>query len=317
MTAKMIFGAMLVLAGFARGAYAEDELPIVKQGGVAVTLADVQGFLQQQMPEDKWQGFLNNPERVNQMLIGILRDKQLANQAIAMKLDQDPKVLDQIAYSRNLILSSKRMGAFDASLKIPSMEQAAKEQYLAHKADYVVPEVVDVQHVLITQKGRTEDDAKALAEKVHSEAVANPAAFDELVMKYSEDPMKAEGKGRIPDATSGRFVPEFAAAAKKLTAVGEISPLVKTPYGYHVLKLTRKVPAKPQDFAAVKDQLIAKLKQDYIADQRRAFLIKLDESAATVNQEGIEALQKRYSIGTMEDIGEAIKAAQAAESKKK
>ena len=319
MTRKMIFRILLGLAGFAAAsAYAAgDDVQILKQGSAAVTLADVEGFLQQQMPADKRQGFLSNPTRVNQMLIGILRDKQLADEAVSMKLDQDPQVQAQLAYARNLILSGKRMSAFEASLKVPSMEQAAKEQYLAHKADYVAPEVVDVQHVLISLKGRSDDQAKALAEKVQSEAVAHPDAFDELVMKYSEDPMKSDGKGLIPDATSGRFVPEFATAAKKLKTAGEISPVVKTSYGYHVLKLKRIVPAKPQDFAAVKDQLVAKLTQDYIADQRRVFLTKLDESPASANPDGVEALQKRYNLDSIPDIGEAIKAAQAAESKKK
>ena len=156
-----------------------------------------------------------------------------------------------------------------------------------------------------------------MAEKVQSEAVANPDAFDELVMKYSEDPRKADSKGLISNATSGQFVPEFAGAAKKLKTVGEISPVVKTSYGYHVLKLKRIVPAKPQDFAAVKDQLITKLTQDYIADQRRAFLTKLDDSPASANPEGVEALQKRYNLDSVQDIGEAIKAAQAAAAKKK
>src|SRR5580765_8510516 len=239
MTAKMILGVVLGLAGFAGIAHAGDDVPIVTQGDATATLADVEGFLRQQVPEDKRQGFLSSPSRVNQMLIGILRDKELANQAVAMKLDQDPQVQAQLAYARSQILSAQRMRALEASLKMPSFEEVAKEQYLAHKSDYVSPKVVDVQHVLITLKGHTDDEAKALADKIHAEAVANPAGFDELVAKYSEDPSKAGNKGMIPGATSGGYVPEFAAAANKLKTVGEISPVVKTSYGYHVLKLAR------------------------------------------------------------------------------
>lgn len=308
MTAKMILGVALGFAGFANTASAGDDVLIVKQGDAAVTLADVEGFLQQQVPVEQQQGYLSNADRVNKMLIGILRDKQLANQALAMKLDQDPLVQNQIAYTRNLVLSINRIRAYETGLNIPSMEAAAKEEYLAHKAEYVIPEMVDVQHVLITATGRNDTEAKALAEKVRSEAVANPAGFDELVAKYSDDPAKAHGKGEIPGATSGRYVPEFAAAAKKLKTVGEISPVVKTGYGYHVLKLTRRVPSKPQDFAAVKDQLIAKLKQDYIAQQRTAFLNKLDDAPASANAEGVEAMRKRYNLDAVADIGEAIKA---------
>ena len=308
MTAKMILGVVLGLAGFAGIAHAGDDVPIVTQGGATATLADVEGFLRQQVPEDKRQGFLGSASRVNQMLIGILRDKELANQAVTMKLDQDPQVQAQLAYARIQILSAQRMHAFEAALKVPSFEEVAKEQYLAHKSDYVSPKVVDVQHVLISLKGRTDDEAKALADKVHAEAVASPAGFDELVAKHSEDPSKAGNKGMIPGATSGGYVPEFAAAASKLKTVGEISPVVKTSYGYHVLKLARIVPAKPQEFAAVKEQMIAKLKQDYLAEQRTAFLNKLDSAQASVNPEGMEALRKRFNLDAAENIGEAINA---------
>ena len=310
MTLKKIFSAILVLAGLANGAYADDQVEILKQGDAAVTLADVVGFLQQ-MPKDRRQGFLDNQARVQQMLIGILRDKQLANQALALKLDQDPEVQAQIASMRNQILSTKRISAYEESLKIPSMDAAAKEQYLTHKADYVVPEAVDVQHVLISDKGRTDAEAKALADKVRADAVANPDGFGQLVEKYSEDRSKANNNGQIRDATSDKVVKEFSSAARKLKTVGEISPVIKTAYGYHVLKLLRLSPARPQDFDAVKDQLVAKLKENYIAEQRKAFLAKLDQGAPSINPQGMEALQQRYNLGATPTIGEAIKEAES------
>ena len=308
MIVKKIFLAGLIFAGFAAIAHAGEEVEIVRQGNAAVTLVDVEGFLMR-VPEDRRSGFLSDPTRVQQMLISILRDKQLANQAIAMKLDQEPEVQAEIAFVRNQILSSKRLSAYDASLKIPSMDAAAKEEYLVHKADYMTPEVIDVQHVLISEKDRTDAEAKALAEKVQAEAVANPDGFNQLVAKYSEDPSKGRNNGLVRDAIPGKVVKDFASAAKALKTVGEISPVIKTEYGYHVLKLINKVPATQQDFAAVKDQLTAKLKQNYIAEQRKAFLAKLDESAPSVNPKGMEALQQRYNLGATPSVSEAIKPA--------
>lgn len=299
----------VVLAGLANIAYAGDDVEIVRQGNAAVTLTDVEGFLMR-VPEDHRAGFLSDAARVQQMLISILRDKQLASQAVTMKLDQEPEVQAEIAFVRNQILASKRLNAYEATLKIPSMDAAAKEEYLAHKADYVVPEVVDVQHVLISEKDRTEAEAKSLAEKVREEAVANPDGFDQLVAKYSEDPTKGRNNGLVRDAAPGKVVKEFASAAKNLKTVGEISPVVKTEYGYHVLKLVHKAPSRTQDFAAVKDQLITKLKQNYIAEQRKAFLAKLDENAPSVNPSGMEALQQRYKLGGNVNINDAIKSSE-------
>jgi peptidyl-prolyl cis-trans isomerase C len=200
------------------------------------------------------------------------------------------------------------MDVYEASIKVPSMDAVAKEQYLAHKADYVIPEVVDVQHVLIAEKNRTDADAKALAEKVRAEAIANPDSFSQLVEKYSDDPSKISNGGQIRGATSSKMVKEFAVGAQGLTKVGEISPLVKTTYGYHVLKLIRRTPSSQQDFAAVKDELVAKLKESYIAEQRKAFLAKLDQGAPSVSPQGMEALQQHYKLGSLPKIGEAAHA---------
>ncbi len=316
MVAKTFLTLVLGVAGAVSGAHAADDVTIVKQGDQVVTMGDVEGFLAQQMPPEKLQNFLASPTRVNQMLIGILRDKQLAQQAIDMKLDQTPQVAHQLAYARNQILSTQRIRAYEASLKIPSMEAVAKEQYLAHKAEYVAPKVVDVQHILISETGRSEADAKALADKVHAEAVANPASFDELVTKYSDDNSKSNTHGMIPHATSGDYVPEFGAAANRLTKVGDISPVVKTKFGYHILKLIHLTPAKPKDFAEVKDQMVAVLKQNYIDEQRKGFMNQLDDAPASANPDGMEAFRVRYHLDAVEDIGAAIKAAEAAKAKK-
>lgn len=309
MIVKKFLLAGLMLAGLVNVVHAGDEVEIVRQGNAAVTLTDVEGFLMR-VPEDRRAGFLSDAARVQQMLISILRDKQLANQALAMKLDQDPSVQAEMAFARNQILASKRVNAYETSLKIPSMDAAAKEEYLVHKADYVVPEVIDVQHVLISEKNRTDAEAKTLAEKIREEAAANPDGFDQLVAKYSEDPTKARNNGLVRDAAPGKVVKDFASAAKNLKTVGEISPVIKTEYGYHVLKLVHKAPARAQDFAAVKDQLVAKLRENYIAEQRKAFLAKLDENAPSVNPQGMEALQQRYKLGGTLSIGDAVKASE-------
>jgi parvulin-like peptidyl-prolyl isomerase len=318
MTTKKILAALFALTAFAQGAHAagdDSTTVLLKQGDAAVTLADVDGFLQQQVPPDKREGFLSAPKRVNQMLIQILRDKQLAIEAVAMKIDQQPQTQHQIAFVRDEVLSQQRMAAWQASLKTPSFDEQAKEEYLAHKADFAIPENVGVKQVLITTKGRTDTDAKALAEKVRAEAMANPGAFDDLVQKYSEDPSKDLNGGQVPNATSSQYMPEFVAAAKDLTAVGAISPVTKTTYGYHVLKLISRVPAKQKDFAEVKGQIVAKLKQNYVDEQRRLFLAKLDDAPASADPAGMQAFSQRYHLGATEDIGEAIKARQAESGK--
>jgi parvulin-like peptidyl-prolyl isomerase len=292
-----ILGAILICSLTAPSLFAADavgaDVPIASQGGVTVTINDITAFMQR-VPDERRPGFLDSPTRINQMIINILRNKQLAKQAVDLKIDQEPEVKAEIAYSAAEILAVKRLNAFDKGLVIPAMDAAAKEEYQAHKKDYFVDQYVEVEHVLITTKNRTDEEAKALAEKVHAEAVAKPADFDALVEKYSEDDSKRVNSGHIRDASSEGVAPEFAAAALKLQPASPISPVIKTKFGYHVLKYIANNPGRQLDFASVKDKIVAKLKANYLNEQRKAFLAKLDDGSAEVNPEIMAVIQKRF-----------------------
>jgi parvulin-like peptidyl-prolyl isomerase len=303
---RKIFGAAVLTGALMSVHAAEMDTQIASQGGVVVTMADIDAFLQR-MPEERRVVFLDSPKRIDQMVIGIIRNKQLTEQAIQLKIDQDPQVKGEIAFATSEILAKKRLDSFEKTIKIPSMTVVANEEYAAHKAEYVTESYMAVQHILITTKDRTDAEAKTLAEKVRAEALANPADFAKLVDKYSDDETKSLNQGIIRDAASGQTIAEFAAASKKLTKEGEISPVVKTKFGYHVLKLLRNAPARELTFAEVKDKIELKLKENYIADQRKTFLAGLDAGTPTVNPQIMDLLHKRYIPASVVTPEEAAK----------
>lgn len=284
---------MLLAFGAVAGHAADENVQIASQGGSSITLADIRAYLRH-MPEDRWPGFLESSKRVDQMIITILRNRQLAKQAVDLKLDQAPGVKAEIQLSAEEILASTRMAEFEKGLDIPPLSLAAKEEYTAHKKDYARPAQVVVQHILISTTSRSDAEAKALAEKVFKEAQANPQSFEQLVEKYSDDPSKVNNLGTIPDATSEKMAPAFAATAAKLSKPQEISAPVRTAFGYHVLKLIENQPATQFTFDAVKDQIEAKLKANYIAEQRKNFLGKLDAGTPTVNPDIAQLLHDTF-----------------------
>src|SRR5260370_2630201 len=82
--------------------------------------------------------------------------------------------------------------------------------------------------------------------------------FDELAKKYSEDPGSKEKGGDLGWITQGQTVPEFEKTAFSLNA-GQISDLVKTQYGFHIIKVLEKETAHTKPFEEVKDSLRAPL----------------------------------------------------------
>ncbi|MGH8041693.1 MAG: peptidylprolyl isomerase [Rudaea sp.] len=289
---------LLVLANAAVAAATVDaSRPVVSQGGATVTVGDVDAYMAR-LPAEKWAGFISSADRIESMLRDLLRTKQLALQAREMKLDQDPQVQGQLALAQDDALAKIRFDAFTKTIKVPDLGQLAKEEYLSHKDQYVVPADVTVQQVLIGTKDRSDEDAKKLAESVRTQALADLAHFEELVQKYSDDPSKASNKGMMKDATSSKYVKEFGEAAGKLSAKNPISPIVKTRFGYHILKFIDATPAKQKSFDEVKAQILDSLDKQYIVDQRKDFLNQLSNQKMTPYPDAIASLHDRYFTGT-------------------
>lgn len=125
---------------------------------------------------------------------------------------------------------------------------AAASQTLAPppSAEAPPPEHIAAQQILITYKGaalapkhiaRSKEDARALAQQVLAELLTNTAGFSALAEKRNEDPYTKPALGKL-----GRFkreaMPESVGDASFKLEVGEVSGLVESPRGFHILQRT-------------------------------------------------------------------------------
>jgi peptidyl-prolyl cis-trans isomerase D len=118
---------------------------------------------------------------------------------------------------------------------------------------YSSPEQVRASHVLFRTEGKEEAAVRAQAEAVLKEARGG-ADFAALAQKYSQDESNAKNGGDLGAFGRGRMVPEFDAIAFALEA-GQISDVVKTEYGFHIIKLTEKVAGAVKPIDEVRAQL--------------------------------------------------------------
>ena len=196
--------------------------------------------------------------------------------------------------------------------------------YQQNIQQYEVPDRVHVEHILLTTVGKTDAEVaevKKQAESILAQA-RKGANFEDLAKKYSDDPgSKAKG-GDLGWLVHGQTVPEFDKAAFN-TPKGEISDLVKTQYGFHIIKVLDKENAHTKPFDEVKDSirtpyLLQKADQESnsIADQmssqiRQSNKTTLDELAQkyhlTVSQtRPLAPNDPVLELGNSQDIKDAI-----------
>ena len=138
------------------------------------------------------------------------------------------------------------------------------------------PETVHASHVLITvpeaADRATKAAARAKAESVLKQARAG-ADFAKLARTYSDDASKQRG-GDLGFFPKGQMVPAFEAAAFAL-GPNQISDLVESPFGFHVIKVIEKRPAQTVPFAEVAPRIEQFLKQEQQQEKTKAFVAQL------------------------------------------
>src|SRR5438132_383315 len=171
--------------------------------------------------------------------------------------------------------------------------QELQAYYNQHLDDYRVPEQVKVSHILIKTPlagahGKIDskgvEEAKKKAQDILNQLKAG-AKFEDLAKKYSEDPGSGKQGGSLGWMGRGRTVPEFEKTAFSLPK-GQLSGLVQSSYGYHIIRIDDKQQAHVKPLAEDKDQIEPVLKQ------QKAQRAGENEANSLLNQARSDGLDK-------------------------
>jgi len=145
--------------------------------------------------------------------------------------------------------------------KMQTTDEEAKKFYDENASKFQGSEQRHASHILIGASASASPEAKAeakkKAEQVLAEVKKNPAKFAELAKKYSQDPGSSEKGGDLGTFGRGSMVKPFEDAAFSMKP-GEVSGLVQSDFGYHIIKLTEIV-GQGQGFETLKPQIRAEL----------------------------------------------------------
>lgn len=127
---------------------------------------------------------------------------------------------------------------------------------------------IQTAHIMIGFNSFSESEAKKRVEKIHSELLSG-ADFEKMVREHSTDFNTVDNGGLLPWFGSGKLVPEFENAAFALDMPGDISPPVRTAYGWHLIKLTgrREIPG----YNELREELLVRVRE---SGDERALIIR-------------------------------------------
>ena len=155
--------------------------------------------------------------------------------------------------------------AFKSGVSITEKEIQSFYEY--NNEAYHQPKQVNARHILFKLSKdavkEVEDEVKGKAEKVLAE-VRKGEDFAELAKKHSEGPTKSKG-GDLGFFKKGQMTPSFEEAAFKLKK-GEVSDLVRTPFGYHIIKVEEIKEAEAKSLEEVRDQIVETLTMSVAAE---------------------------------------------------
>jgi peptidyl-prolyl cis-trans isomerase D len=177
--------------------------------------------------------------------------------------------------------------------------------YDQHRDEYRVPEQVKVSHILIKTPlpaaGAKEDEKAAADTRKRAESVLQEVKADgdfaKLAEKYSDDPGSAKSGGELGWIGRGRTVPEFEKAAFSL-AKGQTSDLVKSSYGFHIIRVEDKQDAHLKTLADVKSEIEEKVKKQKTARATEAAANALLSQARTDGLDKAAAAKGVQAIAT-------------------
>ncbi len=238
-------------------------------GNEKITMADFKQELNSLPPQ--YQQMAKDPAIQKEFLDTLVTRNLIYQEGIRQKVQNSPMVKKQLeAFKKKLVVAALLDQEVNKKIKEVSDEEL-KAYYDGHLKEFQQPKQVKARHILLKDEKKAEEVRQKLLKG---------GDFATLAKEFSTCPSKTRG-GDLGFFTKDRMVKEFSDVAFSLKPK-EISPVVKTQFGYHIIVVDEIKEGRQQTFDEVKGKLGEKMKaerknkyfNDYIAGLKKQMQVK-------------------------------------------
>ena len=272
-------GCLLLIVTFLKGAaFAQDDV-LAKFGSQTITVSDynkIMGYLD----TDKQKVIEKNPQLKENVLRQLVQSMVISELARKAGFDKRPEVQEQLEFFKNNFLANEFLRK-EVAAKVTVSEDDVKSYYDTHQDEFKTPEMVKARHILIkVDKSASEEDKKQAQKKAEDilSKIKAGEDFAKLASEFSDDPGSKSKGGDLGFFARGRMVKPFEDAAFALK-VGEVSGIVESPFGYHIIKAEERKDAGVETYDTAKDKIRQRLVQERAKSTVTEFIDKAMKDA--------------------------------------
>ena len=269
----------------------KEEIFLAKVGEINISTSQYRERLEE-IPFS-FQAFINTQEGRHQVLEAMIKERLLIVEAKRRKLGKDKEIKMKLKeLEESLLLAQMIKEARKNEISVTKEELA--DYYLRHKDAFAHPRQIRISHILLPDYEK--------AEEVMS-LFKRGRKFSRLAQKMSIDNGSAKQGGDLGFFRQGDIfmLPEFEKVAFSMENKGDISNIVKTQLGFHIIKLTDIKKLEPQNFNQAKEEIKKKIEKDkfglWMEELKNKFKVKIN----------YELLNKIFSTSPEEEINDKEK----------
>jgi len=185
--------------------------------------------------------------------------------------------------------------------RVAPSEDELRAYYNENIEQYRVQNRARVSHILLKTTGMTDSEVAEVEKKAQDllTRIRRGAKFEDMARQFSEDEANKAKGGDLDWIVPGQTVPEFEQAAFSLP-IGQVSDLVKTSYGFHIVKVAERQPARTQSFEEVRASILPIVTQEKAESEVNAVGDRLTAATRGATRRSIDNVAKDFGLPVRE-----------------